>query len=157
MKLLQTYYTSCRIGQTNSSGFQFYSFSEGVTESELDEIGKLGSYAAPYGSNPFPTEEEVLNTLPIAFKYFRLSSGRVGVLQSTACTQEYTGRPGNYFTHALLLEAGEFPFMPILLHKSNYLRHDLTEEQKKYPVRSVIASTVDNRRVKYYRQLFQLE
>ncbi|MDR0332380.1 MAG: hypothetical protein LBI15_02860 [Dysgonamonadaceae bacterium] len=134
MKLLQTYYTSCRIGQTGSSGFQFYSFSDGITESELDEIGKLGSYTAPYGSNPFPTEEEVINVLPVAFKYFRLSSGRVGVLQSTACTQEYTGRPGNFLTHALILEEGEFPFMPILLNRNEYFKHDLTDEQKNIQV-----------------------
>lgn len=130
MKFLQAYYTSCRVGQTGSSGFQFYSFSDGITESELDEIGKLGSYKAPYGSNPSPTEDEVINVLPIAFKYFRLSSGRVGVLQSTACTLEYTGRPGNFFTHALILEEGEFPFMPILLHRNEYFKHDLTDEQK---------------------------
>lgn len=130
MKLLQTYYTSCRVGQTGSSGFQFYSYSGGITETELDEIGKLGSYTAPYGSPSSPTAEEVLTLLPVAFKYFRLSSGRVGVLQSTACTQEYTGRPGNFFTHALILDEGLFPFMPILLHKCKYFRHDLTEEQK---------------------------
>jgi len=130
MKLLQTYYTSCQIGQTGSSGFQFYSFSGGITETELNEIGKLGSYKAPYGSTSYPTEDEVLNVLPVAFKYFKLSSGRVGALQSTACTQEYTGRPGNFFTHALVLEKGEFPFLPILLHKSEYFRHDLTDEQK---------------------------
>lgn len=130
MKLLQTYYTSCRVGQTGSSGFQFYSYSQGITDAELDEIGKLGSYTAPYGTTASPTEDEVLTLLPVAFKYFRLSSGRVGVLQSTACTQEYTGRPGNFFTHALILDEGIFPFMPILLHKCKYFRHDLTEEQK---------------------------
>ena len=130
MKFLQTYYTSCRIGQTGSSGFQFYSYTEGLTEEERDEIGKLGSYNAPYGSNPYPTEDDVLHVLPIAFKYFRLNSGRVGILQSTACTQEYTGRPGNFFTHALILDQGEFPFLPILMHNSTYFKHDLNEEEK---------------------------
>jgi hypothetical protein len=130
MKLLQTCYTSCRIGQTGSSGFQFYSYSEGLTETERDEIGKLGGYSAPYGSNPFPTEDEVLHVLPVAFKYFRLSSGRVGVLQSTACMQEYTGRPGNFFTHALILDRGEFPFLPIWMCHSDYFKHDLSEEEK---------------------------
>lgn len=131
MKLLQAYYTSCQIGQTSSSGFQFYSYSSGITETELDEIGKLGSYTAPYGSNPSPSNDEVINVLPVAFKYFRLSSGRVGVMQSTACTMEYTGRPGNFFTHTLLLEQGDFPVMPILLQGCNVFKHDLTDEEKR--------------------------
>lgn len=120
MKFLQTYRTSCPIGQSGSDGFQFYSFSEGITEDELNEISLLGSYKTPSDSKQ----------LPVAFKYFRLRSGRVGVLQSVARAEEYTGRPGNYFTHALILEHGEFSFWPIWMYKCEYFKHDLTDEEK---------------------------
>jgi len=125
MKFLQTYRTSCKIGQSGSDGFQFYSFSKGLTEQELNEISLLGSYKPPMASNLDTTDEEA----PVAFKYFRLSSGRVGVLQSAERAEEYTGRSGNYFTHALILEQGRFPFLPILMQNSQYFRKNLTEEE----------------------------
>ena len=130
MKFLQAYYTSCDVGQTGVSGFQFYSTSEGISEEELQEIRELGSYEAPFGLTVNPTQDEVLNLFPIAFKYFRLKSGRVGVMQSTACTMEYTGRPGNFFTHTLLLEQGHFTYPPIMFHQSKLFMHDLTDVQK---------------------------
>lgn len=129
MKLLQSYYTSCRVGQSGSSGFQFYSFSDGLTNEELFEIEKIGNYIAPLNLPSNPSKEDIDSFFPVSFNYFKLKSGRVGVLQSVALTQDYSGRPGNFLSHAFILESGNFPFLPILLYKSSSFRTDLTSDE----------------------------
>ena len=129
MKLLQTYYTSCRIGQSGASGFQFYSFSEGLTNEELFEIEKIGNYIAPLNLPSNPSKEDIDSLFPVSFNYFKLKSGRVGVLQSVALIQDYSGRPGNFLSHAYVLESGNFPFLPILLFKSSSFRTNLTSDE----------------------------
>ena len=129
MKLLQTYYTSCRVGQSGSSGFQFYSFSDGLTKEELFEIEKIGNYIAPLNLPSNPSKEDIDSLFPVSFNYFKLKSGRVGVLQSVALTQDYSGRPGNFLSHAFILESGNFPFLPILLYKSSSFRTNLTSDE----------------------------
>jgi hypothetical protein len=129
MKILQTYYTSCRVGQSGASGFQFYSFSDGLSNDELFEIEKLGNYIAPFNLPSNPTEQEIEALFPISFAYFKLKSGRVGVLQSTALAQDYSGRPGNFISHAFILDSGYFPFLPIKLYKSKSFRTNLTKDE----------------------------
>jgi hypothetical protein len=129
MKLLQTYYTSCRVGQSGASGFQFYSFSEGLTSEELFEIEKIGNYIAPLNLPSNPSNEDIDSLFPVSFNYFKLKSGRVGVLQSVALIQDYSGRPGNFLSHAYILESGNFPFFPILLFKSSSFRTNLTSDE----------------------------
>lgn len=129
MKLLQTYYTSCRVGQSGASGFQFYSFSEGLTNEELFEIEKIGNYIAPLNLPSNPSKEDIDSLFPVSFNYFKLKSGRVGVLQSVALIQDYSGRPGNFLSHAYILESGNFPFFPILLFKSRSFRTNLTSDE----------------------------
>jgi len=129
MKLLQAYYTSCRVGQSGSSGFQFYSFSDGLTEEELFEIEKIGNYIAPLNLPTNPLKEDIDSLFPVSFNFFKLKSGRVGVLQSVALIQDYSGRPGNFLSHAFILESGNFPFLPILLYKSSSFRTNLTSDE----------------------------
>lgn len=129
MKLLQAYYTSCRVGQSGASGFQFYSFSDGLTNEELFEIEKIGNYIAPLNLPSNPSKEDIDSLFPVSFNYFKLKSGRVGVLQSVALIQDYSGRPGNFLSHAFILESGNFPFLPISLYKSSSFRTDLTSDE----------------------------
>ncbi|MDR0537650.1 MAG: hypothetical protein LBH04_06380 [Tannerellaceae bacterium] len=126
MKILQSIYTSCRIGQSGNSGFQFYSYSDGLTDEELLEIGRIGNYIAPSNLPSNPTQAEIETLFPVSFSYFRLNSGRVGVIQSVALTQDYSGRPGNFLAHAFVLESGEFPFLPVMLYKSTSFKTDLS-------------------------------
>lgn len=93
MEILQAYYTSCKYGQSGS-GFQFYSYSEGLSSDELDEIASFVDYVAPTNLPTNPSPEEIERDFPVAFSYFRLASGRVGVVQSVALNHDYTGRPG---------------------------------------------------------------
>src|ERR1700733_14799786 len=104
MNLLQAYYTSCRIGQSSASGFQFYSHSAEITSDELAEIEKIGNYIAPTNLKSNPTLEDIASDFPVSFTYFKLKSGRAGVQQSVALSQDYSGRTGNYFSHTLLLQ-----------------------------------------------------
>ena len=129
MKVLQSYYTSCRVGQSGASGFQFYSFSDGLTNEELLEIEKIGNYMAPLNLPSNPTIEEIISLFPISFNYFKLKSGRVGVLQSVPLSQDFSGRPGNFFSHAFILESDNFPFFPILLYESNSFRKNLNDDE----------------------------
>jgi hypothetical protein len=119
MRVLQTIYTSCIKGQSGASGFQFYSHSEGLTSEELLELEKLGNYIAPIGAQ----------SSPVVFSYFHLKSGKRGVLQSLALEKDYSGRPGNFFAHAFILESGEFPFLPIYLYQSKSFRTELTDAE----------------------------
>jgi hypothetical protein len=129
MKILQSIYTSCRIGQSGNAGFQFYSYSDGLADEELLEIEKIGNYIAPHNLPSNPAREEIVTLFPVSFSYFRLKSGRVGIIQSVALTRDYSGRPGNFLAHALVLESGEFPFLPVLLYKSNSFKTDLTTSE----------------------------
>ncbi|GAB7088757.1 GAP1-N2 domain-containing protein [Marinifilum fragile] len=128
MEILQAYYTSCKYGQSGS-GFQFYSYSEGLSSDELDEIASFVDYVAPTNLPTNPSPEEIERDFPVAFSYFRLASGRVGVVQSVALNHDYTGRPGNFFAHVLILKDGEFPFLPIKLYKSESLRRNLSQQE----------------------------
>ncbi|MCL2072771.1 MAG: hypothetical protein FWH18_02525 [Marinilabiliaceae bacterium] len=130
MRILQTIYTSCRIGQTGSAGFQFYSFSEGITKEELLEIERIGNYSPPQNLPTNPTKEELDEKFPISFNYFKLKSGRVGILQSVPLQSDYSGRPGNFFAHAFIIETGEFPYLPILLYNSTAFKTILTKEEE---------------------------
>lgn len=128
MRFLQTLYTSCRHGQSTGSGFQFYAFSEGLEPKELDEIEKLG-LLPPVLDDVQPTESNSEINLPMALRYFRLSSGRVGLLKSTALSSDYSGRPGNFLAHAVVAQEGELPFAPALMVQSAALLSNMSPAQ----------------------------
>lgn len=129
MNVLQLYYTSCPKGMSAGSGFQTYSMSEGITPEERKEIEKIGVYK-PHDTLPSqPTAEEIRSIFPVAFSFFQLTSGRYGVCQTRYVGKDYSGRFGNYFCHALLLEQGDWPFYPIQLYQSPVFKSELTAEE----------------------------
>ncbi|MGD6831897.1 hypothetical protein ACQCT5_07025 [Sutcliffiella halmapala] len=130
MKFLQLYYTSCQRGRTPGSGFQVYAASEGLSEQEILEIERYGVYIPPSHLPGHPTEEEIKQAFPMAFSTFQLSSGRHGVCQSVYTGKDYSGRYGNYFSHAIILDEGEWPFDPVLLYNSPTFRKGLTMEEQ---------------------------
>lgn len=131
MKLLQLIYTSCKKGLSPGSGFQTYSMSEGITEEERREIERYGLYVPPTNLPTQPTQEEIETLFPVALRFFRLESGRFGVCQSRYIGQDYSGRYGNYFCHALILESGNFPIYPIQLYRSPIFKDRLSEDELK--------------------------
>ena len=129
-QLLQLYYTSCRKGLAGGSGFQIYSMSSGITEDEKREVERYGLYIPPNGLPTQPTAEEVQKLFPVSFCFFRLTSGRYGVCQSRYTGQDYSGRYGNYFCHALIQSDGLFPFYPVQLYTSSIFKDRLDPQEE---------------------------
>lgn len=125
MKLLQLYYTSCQKGISAGAGFQTLAMSAGITEEERREIERIGVYIPALDLPGQPTAEEIERLFPVAFSFFRLSSGRYGVCQSKYTGRDYSGRFGNYFCHALVLESGQWPLYPIELFNSAIFKDSL--------------------------------
>ena len=130
MDILQLYYTSAKKGLGNGPGFQTYSMSNGISETEKEEIQRLIGYVPPSTLPPRPTEEEIDNLFPKAFSLFRLSSGRYGVFQSTYVGKDYSNRYGNYFSHVLLFDGEQLPCYPMELYGSPIFRTKLTAEEE---------------------------
>ncbi len=129
MKVLQLFYTSCRRGLSTGSGFQTYAMSDGVTEDERKEIERYGVYVPPADLPSQPSPEEIATLFPTAFTFFKLKSGRHGVCQSKYIGQDYSGRYGNYFCHALIFDAPRLPVYPIQYCGAPFFRDNLTEEE----------------------------
>lgn len=129
MKVLQLIYTSCKKGLSSGPGFQTYSMSEGITDEERREIERYGLYVPPIDLPTQPTGEEIQALFPVALRFFRLESGRFGICQSRYIGKDYSGRYGNYFCHALILEQGYFPVYPICFYNSPLFRNGLTESE----------------------------
>lgn len=119
MKALQFVYTSCRQGMGSGSGFQTYSYSQGLTEEERRELERITVYIPPMNLPPQPTGAEIDASFPISMGYFQLQTGRFGVFQSRYTGRDFSGRFGNYLAHAFVLESGFFPFNPAYLWRSD--------------------------------------
>lgn len=130
MKILQLVYTSCRKGISSGAGFQTFSMSDGITEDERKEIERYGLYVPPAELPTQPDEAEIESLFPVSFTFFRLKSSRYGVCRSKYIGRDYSGRYGNYFCHALILEKGRWPFYPVELYGSPVWRHCLSEEEE---------------------------
>lgn len=129
MKIYQLYYTSCKKGLTSGMGFQTYSMSEGVTEEERQEIEKHCVYVEPRSLPSSPSLKEIEELFPIAFSFFRLKSGRYCICRTKYKGRDYSGRFGNYFSHALIWE-GEPSFYPIELYNSKVFKEGLTDKEE---------------------------
>lgn len=129
MKLLQLYYTSTKHGRSSRTGFQVYAASEGLTEEEIVEMEQFCTYMPPDHLSRQPTEEEIQKDFPISLSTFQLKSGRYGIAQSAYVGKDYSGRYGNFFTHILVVEEGEWTFPPVFLYKSPYFRKSLTDAE----------------------------
>lgn len=114
MDVGQLIYTSCRMGESGSAGFQFRSSSAGVTQEEKREIESFIGYSAPVRpvGEEEPSVEEIQGSFPRALRYARLKSNRWTLSLSCYVGQDYTGRGGNFFAHTLLGE-GRLPRWPI--------------------------------------------
>ena len=101
---LQLFYTSCRRGISGHAGFQTRAVSDGVKPDEIREIEACALYQAPRELPTSPDADTLASMFPKAFRAFRLASGRIALLRTVYAGQDYSGRWGNYFTHALVME-----------------------------------------------------
>lgn len=122
MSFLQTYYTSCEAGLRSGKGFQFNAVTEGIDPATLQQVERLGLYVPPISRPSRPTPEEI-EQFPFALLYQRLADGRAVIAQARYKGMDYSGRYGNYFTHALIStdpqsDIGSHSFLPIELWMS---------------------------------------
>lgn len=114
MAFQQLYYTSCRSGLSGYGGFQFNAATHGVSPVVMREIEESTVYEPPPWllADPRPEEPEAY---PVAFSYG--SSEATGAAITTHVVfagADYSGRPGNYFVHALVTGAPERDFGQML-------------------------------------------
>ena len=112
MAFRQLYYTSCEHGLLGYGGFQFNAATPGVPPPVMREIEDLTTYEPPRWMRADPGPGE-LDGYPVALSHSRGSDGSVIVARAVFAGADYTGRPGNYFAHALVTESAE-DFGPVL-------------------------------------------
>ena len=114
MAFQQLYYTSCRTGLSGYGGFQFNAATPGVSPVVMREIEESTVYEPPPWLLADPRLEEP-EAYPVAFSYG--SSEATGTAITTHVVfagADYSGRPGNYFVHALVTGAPERDFGQVL-------------------------------------------
>lgn len=129
MIALQYIYTSWRNGESTDKGFMIYSKSAGITDEECDDIRFVMQYVVPKEMMPNPTEQEILDNFPYSFAYFKLSSGRACVAQSTYLGKDYSGRYGNYIIYALVCDMDELDVWPVEFFAEDYMKTFMTEDE----------------------------
>ena len=128
-RVLQWKYTSSKYNIEQSTGFFTFSKSKGLTDDEKNElVDKVAHYDALESLPKRPTQEE-LKSFPVAFSCFRLSSGRAVLCRTQYIGQDYAStRYGNFFTHALILQNGDW-VNPLCYFNSSTFSRELTQEE----------------------------
>jgi hypothetical protein len=109
----QLYYTSCEHGLGGYGGYQFNAATPGVPPAVLREVEERTVYAPPrWLAVPDQDDPEAY---PVAFSYGTShSTGSTITARVVSAGNDYSGRPGNYFAHALVTSTPELDFGPLL-------------------------------------------
>src|SRR6266568_1793001 len=114
MAFQQLYYTSCEHGLAGYSGYQFNAVTPGVSPVVMREVEDRTVYEPPGWllATPRPDDPE---SYPVAFCHgMSGATGTVITAQVVFAGTDYSGRPGNYFAHALVTDTPEQDFGPLL-------------------------------------------
>jgi hypothetical protein len=110
----QLYYTSCEHGLAGYSGYQFNAVTPGVSAAVMREVEDRTGYEPPGWLLAAPRPEEP-DAYPVAFCHgMSEATGAVITAQVVFAGTDYSGRPGNYFVHALVTDTPEQDFGPLL-------------------------------------------
>ena len=109
MGFQQLYYTSCEHGLGGYGGYQFNAVTPGVPPAVLREVEERTIYEPPrWLAGPGPNE---LGAYPVAFSYgISEATGMAITAHVVFSGTDYSGRPGNYFVHALVTSTPERDF-----------------------------------------------
>jgi GTPase-associated protein 1 len=114
MAFQQLHYTSCEHGLAGYSGYQFTAVTPGVSAVIMREVEDRTVYEPPGWLLAAPRPEEP-EAYPVAFSYgMSEATGAVIAAQVVFTGTDYSGRPGNYFAHALVTDTPEQDFGPLL-------------------------------------------
>jgi len=112
MAFQQLYYTSCEHGLAGYGGYQFNAVTPGVTPVVLREVEERTVYEPPRWLLADPGEPDAY---PVAFSYGTSEAAGTAIATHVVFTgADYSGRPGNYFAHALVTRTPEQDFGPLL-------------------------------------------
>ncbi len=102
MAFQQLYYTSCEHGLSGYAGYQFNAITPGIPAAVLREVEERTLYEPPRWRVTGPDVSEP-EAQPVAFSY-RVSeaTGARIITHVVFAGTDYSGRPGNYFVHALV-------------------------------------------------------
>ncbi|MFP3964738.1 hypothetical protein SMC26_20660, partial [Actinomadura fulvescens] len=101
----QLHYTSARQGPTGRAGFQFVAETPGLPEGVRAAVTPHLSYRPPPGA-PLNPDEGELGRFPVTFLYDR-AGDRALLLWCRYLGQDYSGRYGNFFAHAVVADPDE--------------------------------------------------
>ncbi|POM23346.1 hypothetical protein BTM25_44990 [Actinomadura rubteroloni] len=101
----QMHYTSARNGPTGRSGFQFTAETPGLPDRVRAAVAPFLAYRPPPTAPLSPGPGE-LAAFPVALLYDRVD-GRPLLARSRYLGQDYSGRYGNFFAHAVVAEPDE--------------------------------------------------
>jgi hypothetical protein len=99
MSVRQLHYTSCEDGLEGIQGFQVSALTPGAPK----PLVELAVRASAYTIGPGLAANGDLSRFPVAFGYVP-SGDAATVFQSRYTGADFTGRMGNYFAHALLID-----------------------------------------------------
>jgi hypothetical protein len=114
MAFQQLYYTSCEHGLAGYGGYQFNAVTPGVPPAVMREVEERTLYEPPAWllARPGPAEPE---EYPIAFLHATSeATGMAITARAVFAGADYSGRPGNYFAHALTTATPELDFGALL-------------------------------------------
>jgi hypothetical protein len=114
MAFKQLYYTSCEHGLGGYSGYQFNAVTPGVSPAVMREVEDRTLYQPPGWLLTGP-RAGAPDGYPVAFSYGTSdATDAVITAQVVFAGTDYSGRPGNYFAHALVTDTPERDFGPLL-------------------------------------------
>jgi GTPase-associated protein 1, N-terminal domain type 2/GTPase-associated protein 1, middle domain/GTPase-associated protein 1, C-terminal domain len=114
MAFKQLYYTSCEHGLGGYSGYQFNAVTPGVSPAVMREVEDHTAYQPPGWLLTGP-RADAPDGYPVAFSYGTSdATDAVITAQVVFAGNDYSGRPGNYFAHALVTDTPERDFGPLL-------------------------------------------
>ncbi len=142
VEALQLHYTSCQHGVSGYAGFQVRAISEGITPEEKRALERLGMYEPPRNMPSESSPEEIQNSFPKAFRSIFLETGKLAVVRSVYAGQDYTGRWGNYFAHALVFNKSVSDLWPVDLYEWNGWKDNLPAKEDNPEVSTVLPLTV---------------
>jgi hypothetical protein len=113
MAFQQLYYTSSEHGLGGYGGYQFIAITPGVAPAVLREVEERTVYEPPHW--PAGPDQDDPEAHPVAFSYGMSEvTGETIVARAVSAGTDYSGRPGNYFVHALVTSTPEQDFGPLL-------------------------------------------
>ena len=106
MAFQQLYYTSCEHGLGGYGGYQFTAITPGVPPDVLREVEERTVYEPPHW--PTGSDQGDPEAYPVAFSYgISEVTGEAIIARAVSAGTDYSGRPGNYFVHALVTSTPE--------------------------------------------------